>query len=126
MIFIVNDHGEEREVFYDLCIVPALGVLFEDLVEGELFGEIERDKLPRPWGGNVMERRGDRIEVVDADGNLAPSPSHCPVQGFLERHDREDGLVVEGNVPDDRGGEAGRIAATFKSIVKRIPEGFTV
>ena len=114
MILVINDQGEKREVPDDLCIVPALRVLFEDLIEGELFREIERDKCPRPRGSRVMERRRYCVKIVDADGDLAPPPSHSPVQCFLERHDREDRLIIKGDVPDDRGTKAGPDVSQFR------------
>ena len=52
-----------------------------------------------------MERRFDSIEIMDADGNLAPAPAHCPVECLLQPHDREDGLLVERDIPYDRRAE---------------------
>ena len=48
MILLIGDQGKEREVFYDLCIVPSLRVLGKDAIEREFFGEIERNKLRAP------------------------------------------------------------------------------
>ena len=57
MVVPVDDQREEREVFDDLRIVPALRVLLKDLLHGHLFGIIERDELPAPRRSDIPERR---------------------------------------------------------------------
>ena len=46
LVFCIDNEREEREVPDDLCIVPSLWVVGEDLFHGEFPVIIERDKLP--------------------------------------------------------------------------------
>ena len=101
VVVVVHDQREEREVLHDLRVVPALRVLFEDLVHRHLLFEIERDEPPAAARGDVVERRFHRVHVMDADRNLGPAPADRPVERLLQGHDALDRLVIKSDTADD-------------------------